>query len=84
MSMKTNAIRLAAGVGLFAFGAPFPACGQFFSNYPVIIVPPPAQNYVVPKPAPKQLPDKSKPADPSPPADPIGHYQGRTYVPGPP
>jgi hypothetical protein len=83
MSMKTNTFRLAAGVGLIAFGAPFPACGQFFSNYPVIIVPPPAQNYVVPKPRPKQPPDKSKPADP-PPTEPTGRYQGRTYVPGQP
>ena len=52
--MKTNAFRIAAGVALFAFGAPFPACAQFISNYPVIIVPPPAQNYVLPKPAPKR------------------------------
>jgi hypothetical protein len=82
--MKTNAFRFAAAVLLLAFGAPFPACAQFLSNYPVIIVPPPpAQNYVLPKPAPKPPPDKSKPADtPAQTAPaPAGHYQGRTYLP---
>jgi hypothetical protein len=82
--MKTNAIRFASGIALFAFGAPFPAYGQFFSNYPVIIVPPPAQNYVLPKPAPKSPPDKPKPADkpadaPNP-GDVTQCYQGRTKI----
>ena len=52
--MKTKAFRIAGGVALLAFGAPLPACAQF--TYPMIIVPPPAQNYVVPKPAPKAPP----------------------------
>jgi hypothetical protein len=81
--MKINDIRLAAGVALFALGAPFPASAQIFSNYPVIIVPPPAQNYALPKPAPKPPPDKPKPPDTPAQAAPApaGHYQGRTFVP---
>jgi hypothetical protein len=81
--MKTNAFRFAAGVALFAFGEPFPAHAQFPGNYPVIIVPPPAQNYVVPKPAPKPPPDKPKPPDSPAQAAPAptGRYQGRTFVP---
>ena len=63
MSMKTNAIRRASGVALFAFAAPFPAYGQFMSNCPIIIVPPPAQEYVQPKPAPRSPPERSKPPD---------------------
>jgi hypothetical protein len=84
--MNTNAIRFAAGVALLAFSAPFPAYGQFFSNYPVIIVPPPAQEYVMPKPATKPTPDKPKPADTPAQAAPTpsGHYQGRTFVPDKP
>jgi hypothetical protein len=80
--MKTNAIRFASGVALLAFGAPFPAYGQFFSNYPVIIVPPPAQNYVLPKPAPRPPPppDKPKPAGAPNPGDVSQCYQGRTRV----
>jgi hypothetical protein len=78
--MKINDIRLTAGVALFALGTPFPACAQFFSNYPVIIVPPPAQNYTLPKPTPKPPPDKPKPPAQAAPA-PAGHYQGRTFVP---
>jgi hypothetical protein len=80
--MRTNAARFAAGVALFALGAPSPGYAQFFSNYPVIIVPPPAQNYALPKPAPKPPPDKPKPADAATQAPPApGHYQGRTFVP---
>ena len=80
--MKTNAIRFASGVAMFAFGSAFPAYGQFFSNYPVIIVPPPAQDYVLPKPAPKSPPpDRPKPPDAPAQAAPTGHYQGRTFVP---
>ena len=79
--MKTNAARFAAGVALIAFGAPFPAFGQF-SYPPLIVVPPPAQEYAAPKPA----PEASRPAKPKPPADTPpqtrgGHYEGRTYVP---
>lgn len=79
--MKANAVRFAAGLALFAF-APFPASGQYFPP-PLIIVPPPAQNYALPpKPAPKPPPpDKPKPPDTPTQAKPTGHYEGRTYVP---
>ena len=77
--MKTKAARFAAGLALVAFGAPFPASGQYFPP-PLIIVPPPAQEYAAPKPKP---PPKPKPSADAPPpqAKPGGHYEGRTYVP---
>jgi hypothetical protein len=80
--MKTNAVRFAAGLALIALGAPLPAAGQYFPP-PLIIVPPPAQEYAIPKPTPRPPP----PARPRPQVDtptqqkPTGHYQGRTYVP---
>ena len=80
--MKANAIRFAAGLALVAFGAPFPASGQYFPP-PLIIVPPPAQDYAIPKPALKPPPPARTrpPADTPPQAKPTGHYEGRTYVP---
>jgi hypothetical protein len=79
--MKANAVRFAAGAALVAFAAPLPAAGQYFPP-PLIIVPPPAQNYAIPKPAPKPPPDKPKPSNTPPPPDaPKGHYQGRTFIP---
>jgi hypothetical protein len=79
--MKANAVRFAAALALVAVGAPLPACGQYFPPA-LIIVPPPAQNYATPKPAPKPPPDKPKPAaNSTPPAKPAGHYQGQTFVP---
>jgi hypothetical protein len=79
--MKTNAVRLAAGLAVVALGAPAPASGQYFPP-PLIIVPPPAQEYAVPKPAPKPPPAQPKPqADTPPQRKPTGHYEGRTYVP---
>jgi hypothetical protein len=78
--MKANAVRIAAGFALIAFAAPFPACGQFIYP-PLVIVPPPAQSYAVPKPAPKPPPDKTKPSDTVSPDAPKGHYQGRTFIP---
>ena len=79
--MKTNAARLAAGLALVVFGAPFPASGQYFPP-PLIIVPPPAQEYAAPKPPPNPTPPaKPKaPADTPPPTR-KGHYEGRTFVP---
>jgi hypothetical protein len=81
-AMKTNAFRIAGGVALLALGAPLPAFAQF--SYPMIIVPPPLQNYVLPKPAPKAPPEKSKsagkPADALNPGDVNQCYQGRTKV----
>jgi hypothetical protein len=82
--MKTKAFGIAGGVAVLAFGAPLPACAQF--NYPMIIVPPPAQNYVLPKPTPKAPPpEKPKPAEkPADASNPGGDasqcYQGRTKV----
>jgi hypothetical protein len=79
--MKSNAARFAAGLAL-AFGAPLPAYAQYFPP-PLIIVPPPAQDYSQPKP----VPERTRPAKPKPPpADTPpqprgGHYEGRTYVP---
>jgi hypothetical protein len=79
--MKANAVRFAAGLALVAFAAPVPATAQYFPPV-MIIVPPAAQNYATPKPAPKP-PDKPKPAADTPPpsARPAGHYQGQTFVP---
>jgi hypothetical protein len=81
--MKTKAARLAAALALVALGAPLPAVGQYFPP-PLIIVPPPAQNYAMPKSAPKPPPraEPKLPADTPPQPNPTsGHFQGRTYVP---
>ena len=79
--MKPNAVGRAAALALVAFAAPVPATAQYFPPA-LIIVPPPAQNYAAPKPAPKPPPDKPKPAAVTPPpAKPAGHYQGQTFVP---
>jgi hypothetical protein len=80
--MKTSAVRFAAGLALVAFGASLPASGQYFPP-PLIIVPPPAQEYATPKPAPKPPPtaEKPKPPDTSANGTPKGHYQGRTFIP---
>jgi hypothetical protein len=79
--MKANAVRFATVLALVAVGAPVPASGQYFPPA-LIIVPPPAQNYATPKPAPKPPPDKPKSAADAPPATkPGGHYQGQTFVP---
>ena len=50
--IKASVFRLAAGLALALGGLAGPAEAQFMTNYPVIIVPPPAQNLVVPKPSP--------------------------------
>jgi hypothetical protein len=82
--MKTKTFRVAGGVALLAFAAPFPACAQF--TYPMIIVPPPpAQNLVMPpKPAPKPAPAKPNASAPPPDTpnspDVTQCYQGRTKV----
>lgn len=81
--MRLNAVRFAAGLALIGFGAPLPAYGQYFPP-PLIVVPPPAQDYA----APRQAPDRARPARPNPqpqaetpPQTRGGHYEGRTYVP---
>jgi hypothetical protein len=79
--MKANAAGFAAGLALIALGGTFPASAQYFPP-PLIIVPPPAQSYATPKPAPRMPPPaKPKPADAPVDANPKGHYQGRTFVP---
>jgi hypothetical protein len=77
--MKANALRCAAAVAAVAFAAPLPAAGQYFP--PLIIVPPPAQDYAAPRPKPQPPPDKPKPSNAVPPDAPKGHYQGRTFIP---
>jgi hypothetical protein len=78
--MRTNAVRFAAGIAL-AFGAPLPASAQYFPPV-LVIVPPAAQNYAIPKAEPKPAPDKPKAAADAPsPARAAGHYQGQTFVP---
>jgi hypothetical protein len=60
-----------------------PAESQFMSGtYPVIIVPPPAQNMVMPKPAkPKQTtPQPPPPSDASETPQANCHYQGQTRI----
>jgi hypothetical protein len=80
--MRINAVRFAAGLALTTIGAPLPAAAQYFPP-PLIFVPPPAQGYSVPEPAPRER----RPVEPRPsvdaPSQPKsrGHYQGRTYVP---
>jgi len=76
--MKTNAVLLAAGLAVFAVGSPFPACAQFFYP-PIVVVPPPGENY--PSPKPKPPPDRARPADSPDQTKRTGHYEGRTWVP---
>jgi hypothetical protein len=59
-----------------------PAHAQFMSSYPVmIVIPPPTQNLVMPKPAPKPIkPSTSAPTSAASPPDPSQCYQGRTRV----
>ena len=78
--MIVSAVRFAAGLAFVAFAAPLPATAQYFPP-PLIIVPPPAQDYAAPRPAPKPQPDKAKPFDAPLPDGPKGHYQGRTFIP---
>ena len=79
--MKPSVVRRFAALALVAFAAPLSAAAQYFP--PLIIVPPPAQDYAAPRPAPKPQPDKAKPSDTSLQDGPKGHYQGRTFIPDP-
>jgi hypothetical protein len=73
---------LSVSLVMFALGPALPARAQFMMSYPaVIVVPPPAQNYAVAKPANRSTaPDKLKASvdPPTPVQTPI--YQGRTVV----
>jgi hypothetical protein len=78
VTMKAMVLRAAAGVA-FALAASLPADAQF--AYPTIIVPPPpAQNLVMPRPAPKPA-APGKPTEPAPaPTDQRHCYQGQTNI----
>jgi hypothetical protein len=67
----------------FAVAAAPPAEAQFMTGpYPVIVVPPPpAQNYVIPRPSPAQTPrPDAPPRDASGPPEIKCYYQGQTKV----
>lgn len=77
--MTTKVLGLTISLALIAMGAASPARGQFMSNYPVIIVPPPAQNYAAPKPSPKATPrDRAKSSTDSPEPESPPAYRGQT------
>ena len=81
--MNAKIFRLTMSLLVFVLGASFPAWGQLYS-YPVIIVPPPAQNLVVPKPKPVVPKAQPAPASPLPDAPASGQIQcqvqGQTRV----
>jgi len=79
--MRAQVFAAAAGLAT-ALAASAPADAQFMGNYPVIIVPPPpAQNLVLPKPAPKpSQPSRANPPPEAPPPNQGNCYQGRTKV----
>jgi hypothetical protein len=82
--MRAKNFRLIVGLLASTFGASFPAWGQLYP-YPVIIVPPPAQNQAVPKPKPAVPKAPPGPAGPAPDAPEQGHelqcrLQGQTRV----
>ena len=81
--MASKIFALAAGLG-FVVAANAPAKGQFMSSpYPVIIVPPPpAQNLILPRPAPRQgePPKTTVPPPDASPSDRGKCYQGRTKI----
>lgn len=76
--MTARIIGSAIGLAVILSGAAAPALAQLVPNYPVIIVPPPpAQNYVAPKPDSKTVAKPKSPADE--PASSDGQsYHGRT------
>jgi len=81
--LRSKGFGLTGGLALFVLCLSAPAQAQFMTSYPVIIVPPPAQNLVLPKP--KPVPRAAQPAPASPPdaaTQNLGncHYQGQTRV----
>ena len=81
-AVKARILRLGVGAALAVAASP-PAQAQFMTgNYPVLIVPPPAQNLVVPKPKPVQAPKVDVPPPDAPPRAPDQSkcYQGRARV----
>jgi hypothetical protein len=80
--MKARHLGLATGLAI-ALAAGGPAQAQFMTGpYPVIVVPPPpAQNFVLPKPRPVQQPNAAVPPPDAPPPGQVQcHYEGRTRV----
>ncbi len=78
--MKSKILGYAAGLALVVSASP-EARAQFMSTpYPaIIVVPPPAQNYVVPRARQVQKP-AVPPPDASAPRELQCHYQGQTRV----
>jgi hypothetical protein len=77
-SMKARILCLGVGAALAVAASPLAQAQFMTGTYPVIIVPPPAQNFVVPKPKPTPPP---KTNDARPPAlDQSKCYQGRARV----
>ena len=81
MRMALKISSLSASLVMVVVGADAPAQAQFMASYPaIVVVPPPAQNYAVVKPANRSAAaDKLKASvDPEPAETP--KYQGRTLV----
>ncbi len=75
--MTTRVLRLTLGLALIAIGAASPARAQF--SYPVIIVPPAAQNYASPKPSSRATTrNRPKPSAESPQPEATPVYRGQT------
>jgi len=75
--MTARIIGSAISLAVILSGASAPALGQFAPNYPVIIVPPPAQNYAAPKPDSKTG-GKPKPSTDEPEPSQAPAYHGQT------
>jgi hypothetical protein len=75
--MKARILRLGVGAALAVAASPLAQAQYMTGNYPVIVVPPPAQNLVVSRPKPTP-PPKTNDASPAP--DQIKCYQGRARV----
>ena len=78
--MTARTIGSTISLSVILSGAAAPALAQFAPNYPVIIVPPPAQNYAAPKPESRTAaPSKPKPStdEPQSPSAPAYHGQAR-------
>jgi hypothetical protein len=75
---KARILRLGVGAALAAAASPLAQAQYMTGNFPVIIVPPPAQNLVVSRPKPTP-PPKTNDAPPQAPEQ-IRCYQGRARV----
>ena len=77
--MTARTIGSTISLSVILSGAAAPALAQFAPNYPVIIVPPPAQNYAAPKPESRTAaPSKPKPPADTPQPTPTQNYRGQT------